>query len=91
MQSFLETNLKKQGMLPLTFVNAADYDKVRPDDRVSIVGLSSFAPGKNLKCVLKHSDGSKDEFELQHTFNEQQIEWFKAGSALNRMKTLLVK
>jgi aconitate hydratase len=80
----LETNLKKQGMLPLTFANPADYDKVRPDDRVSIVGLGSFAPGKPLKCVLKHSDGSKDEFELNHTFNEQQIEWFKAGSALNR-------
>jgi len=86
-----ETNLKKQGMLPLTFVNTADYDKVRSDDRVSIVGLNSFAPGKNLKCVLKHSDGSKDEFELHHTFNEQQIEWFKAGSALNRMKQVLSK
>lgn len=89
--SILETNLKKQGMLPLTFANPADYDKVRPDDRVSIVGLGSFAPGKPLKCVLKHSDGSKDEFELNHTFNEQQIEWFKAGSALNRMKEILVK
>lgn len=78
-------------MLPLTFANPTDYDKVRPDDRVSIVGLGSFAPGKPLKCVLKHSDGSKDEFELNHTFNEQQIEWFKAGSALNRMKEILVK
>ncbi|KAI6215448.1 Aconitate hydratase, mitochondrial [Aphelenchoides besseyi] len=86
-----ETNLKKQGMLPLTFSNASDYDKVRPDDRVSIVGLDNFAPGKPLKCVLKHSDGSKDEFELLHTFNEQQIEWFKAGSALNRMKQLAFK
>ncbi|KAI6240033.1 Aconitate hydratase, mitochondrial [Aphelenchoides fujianensis] len=81
-----ETNLKKQGMLP-----ADDYDKVRPDDRVSILGLKEFAPGKPLKCVLKHSDGTKDEFELLHTFNEQQIEWFKAGSALNRMKLLALK
>jgi len=68
-----ETNLKKQGMLPLTFVNQIDYDKVRPDDRVSIVGLNTFSPDKNLKRVLKHSDGSKDEIELQHTFNEHQV------------------
>lgn len=76
-------------MLPLTFANPADYDKVKPDDKVSILGLKSFAPGKSLQLVLKHSDGSKDEIELKHTFNEQQIEWFKAGSALNRMKQLL--
>jgi aconitate hydratase len=81
-----ETNLKKQGMLPLTFANPADYDKVQPSDRISIVGLTTFAPGKPLKAVLKHKDGSKDEITLNHTFNEQQIEWFKAGSALNRMK-----
>uniref|UniRef100_A0A914YJ63 Aconitate hydratase, mitochondrial n=1 Tax=Panagrolaimus superbus TaxID=310955 RepID=A0A914YJ63_9BILA len=81
-----ETNLKKQGMLPLTFDNPSDYDKVQPSDRISIVGLTSFAPGKPLKAVLKHKDGSKDEITLNHTFNEQQIEWFKAGSALNRMK-----
>ena len=81
-----ETNLKKQGMLPLTFANPADYDKVQPSDRISIVGLTTFAPGKPLKALLKHKDGSKDEITLNHTFNEQQIEWFKAGSALNRMK-----
>jgi aconitate hydratase len=81
-----ETNLKKQGMLPLTFANPADYDKIQPSDKISIVGLTSFAPGKPLKAVLKHKDGSKDEITLNHTFNEQQIEWFKAGSALNRMK-----
>merc|ERR1711973_80030 len=81
-----ETNLKKQGMLPLTFSDKADYDKVRPDDKVSIVGLESFQPGKQLKCVLSHSDGSSDTILLDHTFNEQQIDWFKAGSALNRMK-----
>uniref|UniRef100_A0A914GVF4 Aconitate hydratase, mitochondrial n=1 Tax=Globodera rostochiensis TaxID=31243 RepID=A0A914GVF4_GLORO len=83
-----ETNLKKQGLLPLTFANASDYDKVRPDDRVSLLGLGGLAPGKPVKCVLKHKDGSADEVELQHTLNEGQIEWFKAGSALNRMKQL---
>merc|ERR1719442_377861 len=81
-----ETNLKKQGMLPLTFNNKADYDLVRPDDKVSIVGLQSFAPGTQLQCVLSHSDGSSDTILLDHTFNDQQIEWFQAGSALNRMK-----
>ncbi|CAD5224911.1 unnamed protein product [Bursaphelenchus okinawaensis] len=84
-----ETNLKKQGMLPLTFANSADYDKVKPDDKVSIKGLKSFAPGQPLTLVLKHSDGSSEEIKLNHTFNEQQIEWFKAGSALNRMKQLM--
>ncbi|KAL7077626.1 hypothetical protein ACQ4LE_002861 [Meloidogyne hapla] len=83
-----ETNLKKQGLLPLTFVNPADYDKVRPDDRVSLIELNNLAPDKKVKCVLKHKDGSKEVVELQHTLNEGQIEWFKAGSALNRMKQL---
>jgi aconitate hydratase len=78
-----ETNLKKQGMLPLTFANPADYDKVREDDRVSITGLTSFAPGVPLTLVLKHSDGTTDACVLNHTFNENQIGWFKAGSALN--------
>ena len=73
-------------MLPLTFSNKADYDKVRPDDKVSILGLETFAPGTQLKCVLSHSDGSSDTILLDHTFNDQQIDWFKAGSALNRMK-----
>jgi len=81
-----ETNLKKQGMLPLTFNDKADYEKVRPDDKVSILGLESFQPGEALKCKLDHSDGSSDTIVLDHTFNSQQIEWFKAGSALNRMK-----
>ena len=71
-------------MLPLTFSDKADYDKVRPDDKVSIVGLESFQPGKQLQCVLSHSDGSSDTILLDHTFNEQQIDWFKAGIALNR-------
>lgn len=81
-----ETNLKKQGLLPLTFNDPSDYDKVRPDDRISIVGLDCFVPGKALTCVLRHSDGSCESFKLDHSFNETQIEWFKAGSALNRMK-----
>ncbi|RXW12876.1 hypothetical protein EST38_g12978 [Candolleomyces aberdarensis] len=80
-----ETNLKKQGMLALTFVDPADYDKVQPNDKVDIVGLDTFAPGKNLTLVAKHEDGTKDEIPLAHTFNEGQIEWFKAGSALNLM------
>uniref|UniRef100_A0A1I7YVK7 Aconitate hydratase, mitochondrial n=1 Tax=Steinernema glaseri TaxID=37863 RepID=A0A1I7YVK7_9BILA len=84
-----ETNLKKQGMLPLTFSNTADYDKVNPDDRISLIGLKNLAPGKPVKCVLKHSNGSSDEIWLNHTMNEQQIEWFQAGSALNRMKQLI--
>lgn len=81
-----ETNLKKQGMLPLTFDDPADYDKVRPDDKLSLKGLAQLTPGKPVRCVLKHGDGSSDEFSLNHTMNEQQIEWFKHGSALNRMK-----
>ncbi|XP_072444649.1 aconitate hydratase, mitochondrial [Chiloscyllium punctatum] len=83
-----ETNLKKQGLLPLTFSDPADYDKVQPDDQVSIIGLKEFAPGKPLTCILKHKDGSQDKIMLNHTFNEGQIEWFRAGSALNRMKEL---
>ncbi|TRZ02270.1 hypothetical protein DNTS_034041, partial [Danionella cerebrum] len=83
-----ETNLKKQGLLPLTFANPADYDKIRPDDKISIVGLKSFAPGKSLQAVIKHIDGSSETIELNHTFNETQIQWFQAGSALNRMKEL---
>lgn len=81
-----ETNLKKQGMLPLTFNNKADYELVQPTDKVSITGLENFLPGVPLNCVLSHADGSSDTIVLDHTFNEQQIQWFKAGSALNRMK-----
>lgn len=81
-----ETNLKKQGMLALTFVDKNDYDKVREDDKISILGLTEFTPAKNLKVVLHHSDGSTDVFEAAHTYNEQQIGWFQAGSALNSMK-----
>ncbi len=78
-----ETNLKKQGMLALTFVNKEDYDKVLEDDTIDITGLTTFAPGQPLTMVLNHKDGSKDEIKLNHTYNEQQIGWFKAGGALN--------
>lgn len=81
-----ETNLKKQGMLALTFANKADYEKIQEDDRIDIVGLTEFAPSKALTLVLHHKDGSSDRFEVNHTYNEQQIEWFKAGSALNILK-----
>ncbi len=77
-----ETNLKKQGMLPLTFVNPADYELVREDDRITI-DITTLEPGRTLDMVLTHADGSQDRVELQHTFNAQQIGWFRAGSALN--------
>jgi aconitate hydratase len=78
-----ETNLKKQGMLALTFVNKEDYDKVLEDDTIDIVGLLSFSPGRPLKMILNHKDGSTHEVVLNHTYNQPQIEWFKAGGALN--------
>ncbi|MBU0741553.1 aconitate hydratase [bacterium] len=81
-----ETNLKKQGVLPLTFADPADYDKVREDDRVSIRGLASLAPGEPLQVELKHADGTADAFAVNHTFTAEQIGWFAAGSALNRIK-----
>ncbi|MHC4606677.1 MAG: aconitate hydratase [Planctomycetota bacterium] len=81
-----ETNLKKQGILPLTFVNPADYDKVREDDTISLAGLKNLAPGRNLQGILHHSDGKEDRIELRHSLSAEQIEWFKAGSALNLLK-----
>ena len=81
-----ETNLKKQGMLGLTFVNESDYDKIQEDDTFNFVDLKDFAPGKNLTIELVHADGSKDQFEVAHTYNQQQIDWFRAGSALNLIK-----
>jgi aconitate hydratase len=77
-----ETNLKKQGMLPLTFDNPADYDKVKEDDKIDL-DVKGIAPGEKVKVTIKHSDGSNDEVMLNHTMNKQQIEWFKVGSALN--------
>ena len=78
-----ETNLKKQGMLALTFANKADYDKILEDDTIDINGLTQFTAGKALTLVLTHKDGSTDTIEANHTYNQQQIEWFKAGGALN--------
>ncbi|MFT3908573.1 MAG: aconitate hydratase [Ferruginibacter sp.] len=78
-----ETNLKKQGMLALTFNDKNDYDKFREDDTIDIIRLKTFAPNKKIKLVLKHKDGTKDEIMVNHTYNKQQIEWFKAGAALN--------
>jgi aconitate hydratase len=78
-----ETNLKKQGMLALTFANKADYDKIQEDDSIDVIGLTNFAPGTPLTLVLTHKDGSTDSILANHTYNQQQIEWFKAGGALN--------
>ncbi len=78
-----ETNLKKQGLLALTFSNPEDYAKIVPDDRLSILGLTDFKPGKELTLKTSHHDGTTDVIALRHTYNERQIEWFKAGSALN--------
>ncbi len=82
-----ETNLKKQGVLPLTFADPSDYDKIKDyRDRISIVGLKDLAPGKPVKGYIHHPDGTKEEITLNHTLDEEQIEWFKAGSALNLLR-----
>lgn len=78
-----ETNLKKQGVLALTFADPADYDRIREDDRISVTGLATFAPGTRMTVTLKHSDGTSESFEAVHTYNDHQIGWFKAGAALN--------
>ncbi len=78
-----ETNLKKQGMLALTFNDKDDYEKIQEDDVIDINGLTTFAPGTPLTVVLNHKDGSQDSITVNHTYNQQQIEWFKAGGALN--------
>lgn len=83
-----ETNLKKQGMLALTFVSKGDYDKVQEDDRITVSGLATLTPGSLLTVTLKHRDGSEESFQAQHTYNNTQIAWFKAGSALNYSKNL---
>ncbi|MEY4851864.1 MAG: hypothetical protein RIS99_259 [Bacteroidota bacterium] len=82
-----ETNLKKQGMLALTFADKADYDKIQENDTIDIVGLTSFAPGKALELHLHHADGSKDVIIANHSYNDQQIGWFKAGGALNIIRS----
>jgi aconitate hydratase len=78
-----ETNLKKQGMLALTFADKADYDKIQENDNIDIEGLLAMAPGKQLQVVLNHADGSNETINVNHSYNEQQIDWFKAGGALN--------
>jgi aconitate hydratase len=81
-----ETNLKKQGMLALTFENEADYDRIQEDDVINLIDLESFAPERPLTVELVHANGQKESFKVLHTYNAQQIEWFKAGSALNLIK-----
>jgi len=78
-----ETNLKKQGLLALTFSDSADYDKIREDDRISLTGLTELSPGKPVPCTVSHSDGTSETLSLNHTLGEPQIEWFRLGSALN--------
>jgi len=81
-----ETNLKKQGILALTFSNPDDYEKIQEDDRISLVGLNEIAPQKQVKCILTHTDGTQEEILLSHSYNQSQLEWFKAGSALNVLR-----
>lgn len=81
-----ETNLKKQGVLALTFANAKDYDKIQEDDLISLTGLGDLAPGKNVKMTVKHKDGSSETIELKHSYNAEQLNWFRAGSALNLIR-----
>ena len=81
-----ETNLKKQGILALTFSNPDDYEKILEDDKISLVELNDIQPGKQVKCIISHADGNKDEILLNHSYNKAQIEWFKSGSALNVLR-----
>jgi len=81
-----ESNLKKQGMLALTFADPADYDKIREDDTIDIMGLSGFGPGKPITLVLHHQDGTTEKIQAHHSYNESQIAWFEAGSALNLLR-----
>jgi aconitate hydratase len=86
-----ETNLKKQGMLALTFADKTDYDKIQEDDSIDIIGLTTFAPGQPLTLVLHHKDGTTQEISANHTYNDQQINWFKAGAALNIIRKQVAK
>ncbi len=78
-----ETNLKKQGVLALTFADPADYDRIRVDDRLSLVDLAGLTPGKPVDCQIRHADGTTEALKLNHSYTRSQIEWFRAGSALN--------
>ncbi|MEZ4909014.1 MAG: aconitate hydratase, partial [Saprospiraceae bacterium] len=84
-----ETNLKKQGMLAMTFSDENDYNKIKENDKFNFIDLESFAPGKQLTIEILHNDGSKEQIKVNHTYNEQQIDWFKAGSALNFLRSEL--
>ena len=81
-----ETNLKKQGILALTFDDVDDYEKINEDDKISITGLENFVENSVVTCELKHTDGKSEKISLRHSYNSSQIEWFKAGSALNVLK-----
>ena len=81
-----ETNLKKQGILALTFSNPDDYDKIQEDDKISLLQLNNLAPQKQVECMITHKDGNKEKILLNHSYNTAQIEWFKAGSALNVLR-----
>ena len=84
-----ETNLKKQGIVPLTFVNSASYDDIGEDDRISVLGLSALAPGSDVRCLITKPDGRRGEFLGRHTFSEEQLTWFAAGSALNAIRNIV--
>jgi aconitate hydratase len=86
-----ETNLKKQGMLGLTFANEADYEKIQENDSIDIKGLAAFAPNVPLTIVLNHVEGTSEEILANHTYNDQQVEWFKAGGALNIIRANVAK
>jgi aconitate hydratase len=81
-----ETNLKKQGVLPLTFANSDDYDLIGPEDRISVVGLADLAPDTQVEVVITSPDGATTNIAMDHTYSVDQIEWFKAGSALNLIR-----
>ena len=78
-----ESNLKKQGLLALTFQDPTDYDRIREEDRISLLGLAGMAPGKPVECLVRHADGTTETLRLSHSFAASQLEWFRAGSALN--------
>ncbi|HTB47577.1 MAG TPA: aconitate hydratase, partial [Acetobacteraceae bacterium] len=81
-----ESNLKKQGLLALTFQDDADYDRIREDDRISLIGLADLAEGRPVACRIAHADGTEETLTLRHSFSASQIEWFRAGGALNLVR-----
>ena len=81
-----ETNLKKQGVLALTFNEPNDYEKICEDDKISLIDLDNLKPEKQVTCIITHNDGNKEEILLNHSYNESQIQWFKHGSALNVLR-----